>query len=69
MTLSGYILLFFTEYCAEEALQRRMGFLLLAVIAITVAFNLIFVTTVIVRSIKEKCRAKRAKKKAKQQMN
>ena len=66
--MSGYILLYFTEYCSDEALQRRMGFLLLTVIAVTVAFNLVFVATVIVRSCKEKCRLKRAKKKAEQQM-
>ena len=63
VTMSAYNLLYFTPWCHDIALQKRLGNLFLGFIAITVAFNLIYVTAVIIRAIKEKCRIKRAKKK------
>ena len=68
VTFCAYILLFFTEYCTDYTLQRRLGYVLLGSIAISVFFNLILVLIINIRAIIRKCKRKTAKKRYRQAM-
>ena len=66
--MAAYILIFFTDFCYDLGLQKKLGYVLLGLIAVAVAFNLVFIILVQVKAIIRTCKIKRAKKKYKKRM-